>query len=162
MFIQVNDVTLMTVRGSSGNVGIGTLFPGATHGAPRLHVVGNIFATGTITPGSSIEFKENIVRLTEREALETLDGLDAVKFKYKADESKDLQLGFIAEDVPELVSVQDRKGIGPMDLIAVLTKVVQQQQERIGALAARLRALENRQVRNQSVVDVLGMWELHR
>ena len=44
--------------------------------------------------------------------------------------------------MPELVSIPTRKGVGPMDLIAVLTKVVQQQQEQIEALEKRLGALE--------------------
>ena len=43
-------------------------------------------------------------------------------------------MGFIAEDVPDMVATQDRKGINPMDLIAVLTKVVQQQQKEIEEL----------------------------
>jgi hypothetical protein len=38
-------------------------------------------------------------------------------------------VGFIAEDVPELVSTKDRKHMTPMDVVAVLTKVVQDQQK---------------------------------
>ena len=33
----------------------------------------------------------------------------------------------IAEDVPGLVATKDRKGLSPMDVVAVLTKVVQDQ-----------------------------------
>jgi hypothetical protein len=51
-----------------------------------------------------------------------------VKYNYK--ESKDeTYLGFIAEDVPELVATNDRKGLSPMDMVAMLTKVVQEQQK---------------------------------
>ena len=39
-----------------------------------------------------------------------------------------LCVGFIAEDVPDLVATKDRKSLSPMDLTAVLTKVVQGQQ----------------------------------
>ena len=35
--------------------------------------------------------------------------------------------GFIAEEVPELISTKDRKGLSSMDIVAVLTKVVQEQ-----------------------------------
>ena len=38
-------------------------------------------------------------------------------------------VGFIAEDVPELVTTKDRKGLSPVDIVAVLTKVVQEQQK---------------------------------
>jgi hypothetical protein len=122
---------------TDGNVGIGTTTP-----TQRLHVVGNILATGSITPGSSRGFKDNIAPLTDVEASEAFWALEPVRFTYKADDSGDLQLGFIAEDVPELVAMPDRKGVGPMDLIAVLTKVVQQQQARIEALEKRLGTLE--------------------
>ncbi len=117
-----------------GNVGIGTPNP-----TQALHVAGNILATGSITPGSSRAFKDNIAPLTD---LYAFSALEPIKFTYKADDSGDLQLGFIAEDVPELVAIPSRKGIAPMDLIAVLTKVVQQQQERIEALEGRLEQLE--------------------
>ncbi len=43
-------------------------------------------------------------------------------------------MGFIAEDVPELVATKDRKGLSPMDIVAVLTKVVQRQQKEIEEL----------------------------
>ncbi len=77
------------------------------------------------------------------QVLESRVGADApIKFTYKADTSGDLQLGFIAEDVPELVSIPGRKGVAPMDLIAVLTKVVQTQQERIADLEERFQELE--------------------
>jgi hypothetical protein len=81
---------------------------------------------------SSREYKENIESLDSREALTTLASLDPVKFNYKADASKK-HLGFIAEDVPGLVATKDRKGLSPMDIVAVLTKVVKEQQAIINA-----------------------------
>ena len=38
-------------------------------------------------------------------------------------------VGFIAEDVPELVATKDRKAMSAMDVVAVLTKAVQEQQD---------------------------------
>ena len=125
----------MTVR-DDGNVGIGTDNPTAT-----LHVIGNVFATGGVA--SSKELKENIFPLSTREAMATLEQLDSVKFNYKDDPSHDLQLGFIAEDVPDLVATPGRKGIQPMDIVAVLTKVVQEQQKTILLLEERLKVLED-------------------
>jgi hypothetical protein len=76
------------------------------------------------------------------DALGALMQLDPVSFVYRADQNKDPQLGFIAEDVPDLVATSERKGISPMDIIAVLAKVVQQQQKSIDVLEARIRMLE--------------------
>ncbi len=77
--------------------------------------------------GSSRAYKENIESLDSREALDTLASLEPVKFNYKSDTSGK-HVGFIAEDVPELVATKDRKGMSAMDVVAVLTKVVQEQQ----------------------------------
>ncbi|MEO1369305.1 MAG: hypothetical protein AAFX50_19170, partial [Acidobacteriota bacterium] len=59
-------------------------------------------------------------------------------------------LGFIAEDVPELVATNSRKNLSSMDIVALLTKVMQEQQktvesqqQTIDALTQRLEALEN-------------------
>jgi len=68
--------------------------------------------------------------LDTQEALVALASLDPVKFNYKGDASQK-HIGFIAEDVPELVATKDRKGLSPMDIVAVLTKVVQQQKETV-------------------------------
>jgi hypothetical protein len=50
-----------------------------------------------------------------------------VTFSYKVNPEEN-HVGFIAEDVPDLVSTKGRKGLSPMDIVAVLTKVVQEQQ----------------------------------
>ena len=54
-------------------------------------------------------------------------------------------MGFIAEDVPDLVATKDRKALSPMDIVAVLTRVVKEQQKTIAALAAKIEALEGAQ-----------------
>lgn len=59
--------------------------------------------------------------------------LKPVKFKYKADNSGEEFLGFIAEDVPELVAMDDRKHLNPMDLTAVFANVIQEQQKMLQA-----------------------------
>jgi hypothetical protein len=48
-----------------------------------------------------------------------------VTFNYKAS-ANEKHVGFIAEEVPELVATKDRKGLNPMDIVAVLTKVVKE------------------------------------
>jgi hypothetical protein len=83
---------------------------------------------GVWTNASSREFKDDIEALPTEEALDTLRELNPVKFAYKKDMTEK-HAGFIAEEVPDLVSTKDRKGLSPMDIVAVLTKVVQEQQK---------------------------------
>jgi len=56
-------------------------------------------AAGKWQDASSRKLKENIHSLTLEEAKQALEGLDPVRFNYKADK-EDESLGFIAEDVP--------------------------------------------------------------
>ncbi len=120
---------------SSGYVGIGTTTPAAL-----LDVNGSAIING-VTYGSSRALKDNIVDLESSEALETLKGLTPVKYNYKADQAEN-HIGFIAEDVPDLVAKNGRTGIDPMDIVAVLTRVVQEQNRTIEALSAKVERLE--------------------
>jgi hypothetical protein len=122
---------------SSGNVGIGTSSP--TH---LLQLAGGAYSDGfQWYPASSREYKENINELSTEEAMNTLEGLTPVKYNYKAD-SENKHVGFIAEDVPDLVATKDRKALSPMDIVAVLTKVVQEQQDTIAQLKAKVAELD--------------------
>ncbi len=98
-------------------------------------------ATGVWTDASSRDYKENIVEVSTEEAIETINKLKPVRFNYTVDE-EDEYVGFIAEDVPELVATKDRKGMSAMDVVAVLTKVVQNQQNRIVKLEKKITELE--------------------
>lgn len=101
----------------------------------------HVTAGGVWTDASSRSFKENISNLTYEEAAAILAGMDPVRYNYRR-EPDEQYLGFIAEEVPEAVAMTGRQGLSPMDFVAVLTKVVQEQQQRIDALSARLRELE--------------------
>ena len=117
-------------------VGIGNTAP--TH----LLDVGSAYCDGGAwVNGSSREHKEEIVELSLEEALEALGELKPVTFNYKSDEDERC-VGFIAEDVPELVATKDRKGLSPMDIVAVLTRAVQHQQEEFESLKKELAALK--------------------
>lgn len=120
-------------------------------GAINLNVMtlnsnGNVQIAGTLTQSSSRELKENITKLSSKEAFETLEGLSPIKFNYKANREKQQQIGFIAEDVPDLVATFDRKALSAMDIVAVLTKVVQEQQQTILALAEKVKVFEENNV----------------
>jgi hypothetical protein len=101
-----------------------------------------VVVSGTITAGSylvssSREIKENIADLSSEEALEVLEHLSPVKFNLKADNAKKEHIGFIAENVHASVAGSDGKSISLMDLVAVLTQVVKEQQKTIDALVAK-------------------------
>jgi hypothetical protein len=81
-------------------------------------------------PSSSRELKENIKNLSVDEAIEALENLIPVTYNYKSNKG-DACVGFIAEDVPEIVAVNGRKHLNSMDIVAVLTKVVQEKQKAI-------------------------------
>ena len=100
-------------------------------------------ATGVWTNASSIEYKENIKELNAAEAMDTLKGLKPVKYNYKVDKNEEY-VGFIAEEVPELVATGDRKGMSPMDVVGVLTKVLQEQQKTIEALQKEVEELKKK------------------
>ena len=100
-------------------------------------------AAGVWTDNSSRDAKENIQSLTAEEALDTLGGLNPVRYNYKVDKDDEC-VGFIAEDVPDLVATKERKGMSPMDIVAVLTKVVQEQQKVIQEQQETISKLDKR------------------
>ena len=128
------DITAMTIR-SNGCVGLGQVSP-----INPLEMKSGAFvsAGGVWTDASSREYKENISDLTYEEANTVLDKLKPVKFNYKVDKM-DEYIGFIAEDVPDLVASKNRKGLSSMDIVAVLTKVLQAQQDKIKELESLIK-----------------------
>jgi hypothetical protein len=117
-----------------GNVGYGVERP--EH--PIEMASGAYVSSGGVwTNSSSRERKENIESLTIEDALAALAQLEPVQFNYRSDDSE-TYVGFIAEDVPALVANEDRVSLSPMDIVAVLTRVIQAQQARIEELERRL------------------------
>lgn len=49
-----------------------------------------------------------------------------------------------AENAPELVATKGRKGMSPMDVVAVLTKVVQEQQSTIIQMSKKVAELDEK------------------
>jgi len=146
-YIMHNRASTLTIGAGSvdritidheGNVGIGVSRPKR----PLEMANGAYVSSGGVwTNSSSRDRKENIKEISVEEALAVLAGLEPVRFNYKND-AQESHAGFIAEDVPNLVATSDRKGLSAMDIVAVLTKVVQAQQQQIGALEARLETLK--------------------
>jgi hypothetical protein len=101
-------------------------------------------SAGVWTNASSRDYKENIQEISKEEAFNSLKTLNPVKFNVKSDPDNEKYLGFIAEDVPELVAMKDRKSMSSMDVVALLTKVVKEQQKTIEELAAKIAKIENK------------------
>lgn len=97
-----------------------------------------INAKVAIAQASSRELKENILELSLAEALATLANLRPIKYDYKTIKAPRPNLGFIAEEMPDNLASSDRKTISPMEIIPVLTKIIQEQQVAIKSLQAHL------------------------
>jgi Chaperone of endosialidase len=69
--------------------------------------------------------------------------LNPVTFTYKVDASEK-HVGFIAEDISDLVATRNRKGMSPMDVVAILAKVVEEQQEINRELMTELATLNSK------------------
>ncbi|MCF8128423.1 MAG: tail fiber domain-containing protein [Deltaproteobacteria bacterium] len=125
---------------NGGNVGIGTKSPSypLQMGSGAYVSIGGVW-----TNASSREYKTDIKALTKDEAMDAFKKLSPVKFCYKAD-GQEKHVGFIAEDAPELVATKDRKGMSSMDVVAVLTKVVQEQQKTVQEQRATIAELSRR------------------
>ncbi|HEV7242669.1 MAG TPA: tail fiber domain-containing protein [Thermoanaerobaculia bacterium] len=108
------------------------------------HSSGARLDAGNWVNASSRAFKEDIHELDRDAAFEALKALEPVTFTYKANPAE-MNVGFIAEDVPNLVATADRKGLSSMDVVAVLTKVIQEQQRTIEEMQTRLQHLEQKE-----------------
>lgn len=136
----------LSIIGSSGSVGIGTTSPSYT-----LQVIGSVAGTSPYVNTSDIRFKKNIEPLDI--GLKEVQLLKPVKFEWKDDKAKGMsgeQIGFIAQDVekvlPSVVVTQDNadktKGMKYSEIIPVLVKAIQQQQNEIEDLESKINDLK--------------------
>lgn len=125
----------MTIE-PDGDVGIGTSTP-----SQKLHVAGNICATGSIGACSDMRYKTDVVTLTG--TLDKVSQLRGVAYRWKVGEYPErefedgVQLGFIAQEIetmfPEVVQT-DKEGFKSVDygrLTPVLVEAIKEQQKRI-------------------------------
>lgn len=137
-----NTINLLVTN--TGNIGLGGVTSPAS---PIQHSNGaTLSAGGAWTNASSKALKTNIHSLSSRDALHAVEQMNPVTFQYKVNPTEK-HVGFIAEDVPDLVATSDRKGLAAMDIVAVLTKVVQTQQQAISELKEKVDRLEKSRVR---------------
>ena len=118
---------------SNGNVVIGsTVAPG-----DKLRVVGDISASGSITPDSDLAYKKDIQPLTN--VLSKVTQLLGVNFTYKKNNEK--SMGLIAQDVekvfPELVRGKEgEKRLNYMGLTGALIEAIKELEAKVAALEA--------------------------
>lgn len=130
-----------TIVKSNGYVGIATTTPGY-----QLAVAGTAYATGAAGALSDIRHKKDVLTLRDGALADVLK-LRPVTYFWR--EPKDggmrgQQMGFIAQEVertlPSVVLTEDNaektKGLKYNELIALLTKAMQEQQAQIKALTA--------------------------
>ncbi len=146
--------TVGAIRDGSDNSGAFAVWPrenGVKFQAMTVHADGSLVmdsgarctAAGTWENGSSRELKKDFRSLSNEEALAALELLEPIEYRYKRDDS-DTHLGFIAEDVPALVASGDRKHMDSMDVVTLLTKVVQEQQILIEKLSEDVKLLREK------------------
>lgn len=144
----LNEVSAEAMRiTSTGNVGIGKTSP-----AEKLHVVGNIVATGTITPSySDYNLKTNISDLTD--GLDVILDLKPKTFNFISDNDlgleNDLIVGLVAQDVEQSLSskpylnsiikqIGKYKAIDVHKIIPITVKAIQEQQAIIETIRSEL------------------------
>ena len=115
-------------------------FAVATNGSISSSTGASLSSGGAWTDASTRELKQDIKDLDYRESLNIIKQLNPVKFAYKKD-PKNKKIGFIAEDVPDLVATEDRKGLSALQIVSALTKVVQSQQKEIQQLKRMVKRL---------------------
>lgn len=107
-----------------GNVGIGTTSP-----ETKLHVSGNILATGEVTAYSDRRLKSNIMPLED--SLDAVMGINPVRYTKDGKES----IGVIAQELkelfPELVTEGEYLSVNYAQLTAVLIKAIQELKNKI-------------------------------
>ncbi|HEX5869038.1 MAG TPA: tail fiber domain-containing protein [Longimicrobium sp.] len=104
---------------------------------------GGITYWGALTKASTRDIKEDVLTLDAPDAASLLQGLEPVRYRLIGDESRAEHMGFIAEDVPDAIAGPDHRTINESHVVAVLTRVVKEQQRRLDTLTHRLEGLSH-------------------
>jgi hypothetical protein len=115
--------------------------PGSTNGAQTAKAMfeaNGTFKYTQMAQMSTREIKREIAPLDQGYAADLLDGLEPVRYRMIEDPDGDEHLGFVAEEVPDAIAGADHRTIHPGYIVAVLTRVVKEQQRRLNELTHRL------------------------
>jgi len=126
---------------TDGDLGIG--IASVASGNDIEHANGGALTSGGVwADASSREYKQDVEVLGVAEAMSAFQELVPVTFRYKQTPNE-RYLGFIAEDVPELVAMEGRKNLAAIEVVALLTTVVQEQQGALREQRDLLRAQQD-------------------
>ena len=132
----ISDGGAITITGD-GKVGIGISIPNWNS---KLHVNGNILATGTISP-SDLRYKKNIHRIPK--ALDKIMQLNGVFYDLRSNEFPQMQfetkeqVGLIAQNVEQVLpnvvytGNDGYKGVDYTKLVPLLIEAIKEQQKQI-------------------------------
>jgi hypothetical protein len=132
---------------SFGNTGYGVYGEGLA-GSWAGFFNGNVYVTGTLTQNSDVRLKQGVRNLGY--GLHDVMQLRPVSYNWKQTSDGREQIGLLAQEVeavvPELVTTahdaDQTKGINYIGLLPVMIKAMQEQQDIITTLYARVKALE--------------------
>ena len=123
-----------------GNVGIGTTAP-----TEKLHVVGNITATGTISQTSDRNAKFNIVETDVSDILDRIARVPISFWTYKTDSLKARHMGPMAQDFYAAFGLGDsNRVISPLDAAGVALAAIQALNEKLAERDSKIEMLERR------------------
>jgi len=135
----------------SGNVGIGNNNPGE-----KLHVIGNILASGTITPNSDRNAKTGIAPVDSTAILERVARLPIHQWRFKTEAGNVKHVGPMAQDFRETFGLGAHEtAIATVDADGVALAAIQGLNQKVDSENARLRdelkqrAAENSELRQR-------------
>jgi hypothetical protein len=149
VFSAVGDSnTIGSIITTNGNVGIGSTSP-----SYKLHVVGDIFATGNVTGFSDERLKTNIEILSDcLSKVQQLSGVSFTRIQCEAQPDVDTErrdIGFLAQDVegqfPELVSTDSQNGYKSVaygNMTAVLVECIKELSSQVADLQQQIASLQ--------------------
>jgi hypothetical protein len=134
-----------------GNVGIGT---GASPGPQeKLHVIGNILASGTITGSSDRNVKRDFALVNSSDVLDKVAALPISTWSYIADDGV-RHLGPMAQDFYSAFNVgMDEKHISMVDADGVALAAIQGLNQKVNEKVTEIRELKSRLERLENLMN---------
>jgi hypothetical protein len=137
---------------SSGNLGVGTNNP-----SERLHIVGNILATGTITPNSDRNAKTDIKPVDTTAILEQVSKMPVQQWRFKTETDDVKHIGPMAQDFRSAfglgahataIATVDADGVA----LAAIQGLNQKLEQQIKEKDAKILSLESRLAKLESLL----------
>ena len=144
-FTGTNTLRNSVIYDNGTNIGIGNSSP-----SQKLHVTGNILASGEVTAYSDKRLKANINEYSK--GLEVILNLNPVTYTMKDDSNNKYHLGLIAQDVAEIEPLlittnQQYLSLNYQKLTINLINAIKEMQSQIELLKSEIEILKNKSKR---------------